>query len=358
MKYLVDDSPEHELLERVARRFHALTRQSIDVQQLLTQRARHSGWCRSPGQSVGGSCHLMLTADEQWVALNMARPEDHQLLAIFFDSALRNDGQLPVTEMRTRLADIDSDSLLAFAGEVGLPFSRLGETKNGYSSKQLPIEVLNFADREQTSNPRSLTVVDLSSLWAGPLCSRLLQDAGHRVFKVESTHRRDGARRGQPDFYHELNTGKSEIVIDFDSVHGRQELSQLIESADVVIEASRPRALQQLGIEMHRVMSDSARSGTGPRIWLSLTGYGRADGAGHRVGFGDDCAVAGGLVEFGPHGPEFLGDAVADPISGLIAATAIFEALEEQKTCMIEVSLAKSAAWLNSVRKSSDSQRD
>lgn len=358
MKYLIDDSPEHELLGQVAWRFHALTRRSIDVQQLLTQRVRHSGWCRSPAQSVGGSCHLMLTADEQWVALNMARPEDHQLLGIFIDSALRGDGQVPVTEMRTRLADIDSDSLLTFAGEVGLPVSRLGETKNEYPSGQLPIEVLNFADREQTSNSRSLTVVDLSSLWAGPLCSRLLQDAGHRVFKVESTNRRDGARGGQPDFYHELNTGKSEVVIDFESIHGKQELSRLIESADVVIEASRPRAFQQLGIEMHSVMSDSARSGAGPRIWLSLTGYGRSGLAGQRVGFGDDCAVAGGLVEYGPNGPEFMGDAVADPISGLIAATAILEALEENKTCMIAVSLAKSAAWLNSVRKSLDSQRD
>jgi hypothetical protein len=53
-----------------------------------------------------------------------------------------------------------------------------------------------------------------------------------------------------------------------------------------------------------------------------------------------------------------LGDAVADPISGMVAATAILKAIAEQKTCLIEVSLAESAAWLNSVRENPESRRD
>ena len=80
--------------------------------------------------------------------------------------------------------------------------------------------------------------------------------------------------------------------------------------------------------------------------------------AGQRVGFGDDCAAAGGLVDFMSDGPQFLGDAVADPISGLVAATAILRAITEQKSCLIGVSLAESAAWLNSVRENHESRRD
>ena len=63
-------------------------------------------------------------------------------------------------------------------------------------------------------------------------------------------------------------------------------------------------------------------------------------------------------MDFSPEGPLFLGDAVADPISGMVAATAILRALKEQKPCLIAVSLAESAAWLNSVRQKQESQRD
>jgi len=76
------------------------------------------------------------------------------------------------------------------------------------------------------------------------------------------------------------------------------------------------------------------------------------------VGFGDDCAIAGGLVAYSPDGPQFLGYAIADPISGLVAATGILRSIYRQKSCLIGVSLAESASWLNSVRKNPESQRD
>ena len=92
-------------------------------------------------------------------------------------------------------------------------------------------------------------VVDLSSLWAGPLCAQLLTAAGARTVKVESTSRPDGARRGPAPFYDLLHAGQDSVALDFRDHRDVDRLRTLLAAADIVIEASRPRALAQLGID-------------------------------------------------------------------------------------------------------------
>ena len=46
-------------------------------------------------------------------------------------------------------------------------------------------------------------------------------------------------------------------------------------------------------------------------LWIAITGHGWAGAAGLRIGFGDDCAAAGGLVEWHNDIPRFMGDALA-----------------------------------------------
>ena len=142
---------------------------------------------------------------------------------------------------------------------------------------------------------RGLTVVDLSSLWAGPLCGQLLAAAGARVIKVESTTRPDGARHGPKAFFELMHRGKEFLAFDFSTTAGRAALADVLGAADVVIEASRPRALEQLGI---------IAASSPARVWLSITGYGRDLPV--RVAFGDDAAVAGGLVAYAEQGPVFI----------------------------------------------------
>ena len=55
---------------------------------------------------------------------------------------------------------------------------------------------IDLGDAPARPDVTGLLVVDLSALWAGPLCGGLLAGAGATVVKVESTHRPDGARRG------------------------------------------------------------------------------------------------------------------------------------------------------------------
>ncbi|HRE01592.1 MAG TPA: CoA transferase, partial [Ilumatobacteraceae bacterium] len=148
------------------------------------------------------------------------------------------------------------------------------------------------ADRH-TPRLDELVVVDLSSLWAGPLCAHLLGLGGTQVIKVESWQRPDGARRGPKRFYDLLHGGHQSVAFDFDDPDQRRALRELVEHADVVIEASRPRALRALGIDRERIMATTDR-GHGPRVWLSITAHGRSDDQ-SRIGFGDDAAVGGGL---------------------------------------------------------------
>jgi len=189
-------------------------------------------------------------------------------------------------------------------------------------------------------------VVDLSSLWAGPLCSHLLQRAGARVVKVESVHRPDGARHGPPAFFDLLHAGQESVALDFREAAGRAALRRLVETADVVVEGSRPRALEQLGIVAEDLLTEAARSGAGPRVWASITGYGRAAPGRDWVAFGDDAAVAGGLVAWDEAGPCFLADAVADPCSGLVAAAAALAALAAGGRWLLDVSMRHVAAHL------------
>jgi crotonobetainyl-CoA:carnitine CoA-transferase CaiB-like acyl-CoA transferase len=154
--------------------------------------------------------------------------------------------------------------------------------------------------------------------------------------KVESTARPDGARRGNPQFFERMHEGKEFVALDFE----HDELHALLQSADVVVEASRPRALTQLGIDADELVA------TGPRVWLSITGYGRAGDMSYRVAFGDDAAVAGALVADagGGEGPSFVADAVADPLTGMVAAAAVFDALQGDRRVVLDVALARVAA--------------
>ncbi len=235
------------------------------------------------------------------------------------------------------LACRDPVDLLARAALLGLPAAMVGEARTtSTGGGALDRVALGAAPSREVAGA---LVVDLSSLWAGPLCADLLAGEGASVVKVESTTRPDGARRGTPAFFDVLNGRKRSVAFDFGSAEGKDALGQLVRRADVVIEASRPRALEQLGV----VARDVVREG-GPRVWVSITGYGRRAGAAQRVGFGDDTAAAGGLVAWSGTQPVFCADAVADPVTGLTAAHACLQALAEGGRWLLDISMAGVAA--------------
>jgi hypothetical protein len=80
---------------------------------------------------------------------------------------------------------------------------------------------------------------------------------------------------------------------------------------------------------------------------VSITAAGRDGTASDRVGFGDDVAVGAGLVARDDAGdPVFCGDAVADPITGLVAALAAAVAVAAGGGYLLDVPLAAATAFV------------
>jgi crotonobetainyl-CoA:carnitine CoA-transferase CaiB-like acyl-CoA transferase len=168
-------------------------------------------------------------------------------------------------------------------------------------------------------------------MWAGPLCARLLGLAGARIVKVETPGRPDGARAGERRFFDWLHAGHESLLTDFHTTSGRAALAALLGSADVVIEASRPRALANLGLAPEMIPH---RDG---QVWLSITGYGRGEPG--LAAFGDDAAVAGGLVGWAGGEPVFCADAIADPLTGICGALAVARSLVAGGGELIDLSM-------------------
>jgi hypothetical protein len=172
------------------------------------------------------------------------------------------------------------------------------------------------------------TVVDLSALWAGPLCAHLLGLLGARVIAVQGTRRPDPTRTVAPDF-HRLLRGSAELVtLDLASPSGIAALSELVCNADIVIESTRPRALHQLGLDPAEIVA-AAKACT----WVSITAYGRAH---NRIGYGDDVAAAAGLLGTGD---VFAGDALADPLTGAHAAVAALAGTLTGRSAVLDIAM-------------------
>ncbi len=326
---------------------------SLDPIALLTERAALMGSTRAGTTSCGGGTRLLRAADG-WMAVSLARPSDLALVPAWLEWATSD---WPGGSRRASTAD---DALwdVVRRGVAACPRADLEAraVMLGLAVGVLPVDVVGSdvgpaagpfdglpvgAEALGDAPPRALeglVVIDLSSLWAGPLCGRILVDAGATVVKVESVDRPDGARSGSPAFFDLMNAGKASVAVRLDRPEGLRSLGRLLARADVVIEASRPRALEQIGFDAAAMVRD------GPQVWVSITGHGRSGPGRNRVAFGDDAAIAGGLAAWRGERPCFCADAVADPCSGLVAAAAVVAALAGGGRWLIDVAMARVAA--------------
>ncbi len=322
------------------------SRVPVDPLAMLTWRAAIGGLGRRGDLSCGGATRLVRSADA-WIAVSLPRPDDIEVVPAWLEVA-SVDSHDPWSVVTAAVQGRSALDLVERARLLGLGASILGERTRRPDASTGPFARLPVAAEPARPAPplddlSDVRILDLSSLWAGPWCGTLLARAGATVVKVESVGRPDGARLGPPAFFDVVNAGKRGLALDLADDVGRHRLRALIERADVVIEGSRPRALRQLGIDAERML---AAPGGRLRVWASVTGHGRRGEAGRRIGFGDDAAVAGGLVVRDESGPCFCVDAIADPCAGLVASAATLAALRHGGHWLLDISLADVAAHL------------
>jgi CoA-transferase family III len=314
------------------------TRPVADPPALLGERAAILGLERRGRVSCGGGTRLLRTADG-WVAVALPRPEDRAAVPAWL-ALLNADADGPTSTedpwavAAAGVADRSAPEVSAAARLLEIPCAVTEETPT--ASTPWDVEAGPSADPV-----RRPLVVDLSGLWAGPLCADLLRRAGARVVKVEDPARPDGSRRGWPAFADLLNAGKQSVGVELTSAAGRRDLARLLARADAVVTSSRPRAFERLGVDVGAVL------GRSPTVWVAITGHGWSGPGRDRVGFGDDAAVAGGLVVRGPadREPRFLADAVADPLAGVLAALVASAALAAGGSWFVDAPLAQAASF-------------
>lgn len=304
---------------------------SLGGARLLGERAATSGLTRAGIESCGGACRL-LDANNGVIALNLARDADWELLPAWFEADAPRDW----SAVSATVASRDVEELVMRGRELGLALSAVDAH---HASPAQWFRVTSQGAATRSTRRAAPRVIDLSSLWAGPLCSHLLQLGGADVIKIEGLARPDGARQGPRAFFDLLNACKRSVALDLGRAEDRAHLLALLRDADIVIEASRPRALRQLGIDAEKIVHERA-----DLTWISLTGHGLGEPQEQWIAYGDDAGVDAGLSRVMRQitgDAMFVGDAIADPLAGLHAAALAWWSWRSGGSRLVSIALSE-----------------
>ncbi|MET0587312.1 MAG: CoA transferase [Novosphingobium sp.] len=305
---------------------------ALDGATILGERGSNGNYVINGRVSAGiGGSRLVQTRDGGWFALTLLRAEDRELLPALFlgDAVDITDNE----SIAVAVARHDCTDLVARGRVLGLPVASADETP-----ASPPIEVMTTGPHRRREPDHRPLVIDMSAIWAGPLAGHLLWLAGAEVVKVESLTRPDLIRRDDPATFDLINQGKASIAVDFASATEKAALVELIRRADFVIESSRVRALKHLGIDADALVRE-----TPGLVWLSVTGHGAIGEAATWTGIGNDCGVAAGLSRAladasGEIG--YVGDAIADPLTGITAALEGWRAYKRGDACRFGLAMS------------------
>jgi crotonobetainyl-CoA:carnitine CoA-transferase CaiB-like acyl-CoA transferase len=193
-----------------------------------------------------------------------------------------------------------------------------------------------------------ITVLDLSRILAGPWCSQILADLGATVIKIEHPERGDDTRGWGPPFlkdsegneteeaayYLGVNRNKQSVALDFTTVEGQAILRELARQADVFLENYKVGGLAKYGLDYASVRAINPRT-----VYCSVTGFGQSgpykSTAGYDFmiqGMGGLMSITGERDDLPGGGPQKVGVAVSDIMTGLYATVGIQAALMHRET--------------------------
>ena len=193
-----------------------------------------------------------------------------------------------------------------------------------------------------------ITVLDLSRILAGPWCAQILADLGATVIKIEHPERGDDTRGWGPPFlkdcdgnetseaayYLGANRNKLSVAIDFTQPEGQAILRELAAQADVLLENYKVGGLAKYGLDYASVRAINPRI-----VYCSVTGFGQSgpykSTAGYDFmiqGMGGLMSITGERDDLPGGGPQKVGVAVSDIMTGLYATIGIQAALMHRET--------------------------
>jgi crotonobetainyl-CoA:carnitine CoA-transferase CaiB-like acyl-CoA transferase len=206
----------------------------------------------------------------------------------------------------------------------------------------------HFKDTMTTSPTalRGLKVLDLSRVLAGPWASQLLGDLGADVVKVERpgagddtrswgppwVKDADGADSRQAAYFQCANRNKRSIAVDMATPEGQALLRDLAAQADVVLENFKVGGLAAYGLDFDSLQALNPRL-----IYCSITGFGQTGPYAPRAGYDFLIQGLGGLMSLTGRpdgeegaGPQKVGVALVDIMTGLYATIAVLAALNHR----------------------------
>ena len=179
---------------------------------------------------------------------------------------------------------------------------------------------------------QGVRVLDLSRVFAGPLCGQVLADFGAEVIKVEHPGRGDdtrdwGQRIGQTEttYFSAMNRNKRSLTLDLQSPEGLHIVQQLLPQVDVVIHNFKTGGAEKLGLGFAQLQAFKP-----DLIYCAIAGYDSSGPEASRPGY--DLVIQGeaGLMALNGAAdmpPLKFGVAVVDMMTGMYAAQAVLAAL-------------------------------
>ena len=188
-----------------------------------------------------------------------------------------------------------------------------------------------------------IRVLDLSRILAGPWSGQILADLGAEVIKVERPQVGDDTRTWGPPFLKDeegndtaesayflsANRGKKSVAIDMTTPEGQAVIRELAQHADIVLENFKVGGLKKYGLDY-----DSLKALNPKIIYCSITGFGQTGPYSHRPGYDFMIQGMGGLMSLTGEkdgvaggGPQKVGVALADVLTGMYATTSVLAAL-------------------------------
>jgi formyl-CoA transferase len=186
-------------------------------------------------------------------------------------------------------------------------------------------------------------VLDLTRILAGPWASQNLADLGAEVIKIERPRTGDDTRSWGPPwladrdgndtheaaYFLSVNRGKKSVTLDLARPEGQQLCRALATHCDVLIENYKVGDLARYGLAYEDVRKLNPRI-----VYCSVTGFGQDGPFASRPGYDFIFQGMGGLMSITGErddrpggGPQKVGIAITDVMTGMYASLAITAAL-------------------------------